>query len=121
MPWRRVLSCSPASRRSHQAQSGGVGFNAIPQFPPLIVGDMDEPVSLRLENRSTVEYANDEFNVTEITLVPNCGSKASSESCEAGARDPGVLTPSETASVATRPRPRWAATAVPVVRSRSRC
>ena len=88
------------------AQSGGFGFNAIPQFPQTAtVGAADVAASLRMENRSTEEYAFDTFRLTEITVVPNCGSKASAEICEPGARDPGVLVPSATGTGRNAPTP----------------
>jgi len=98
-----------AGAASAEAQLGGTGFNAIPQFPAQVTaGQTDVPVSLLLENRSTGEYLGDSFRVDAITLVPSCGSKLLSEDCPAGARDPNVLVPS-TAGADISPTGRGAA------------
>ncbi|MDP1849403.1 MAG: Ig-like domain-containing protein, partial [Solirubrobacteraceae bacterium] len=79
------------------AQDGGVGAAAIPQFPSTVtVGAQDVPVSLLVENRSTGEYADDNFQVNEITLTPSCGSQLGFGLCPVGAFDPGVFAPSAT-------------------------
>ncbi|MCA1689943.1 MAG: hypothetical protein LC720_05760, partial [Actinobacteria bacterium] len=78
--------------------SAGVGFLVVPNVPsPLTVGETGVPASLTLTNGSNGMEAGLSVLVTQITLVPSCGTKMiSGADCPAGAEDPGVLRVSPT-------------------------
>jgi PKD repeat protein len=73
--------------------SAGLGFLVAANAPSLLtVGQTGLPSSLTFTNGANGAQAQMNVNVTQITLVPSCGTHAiSGGDCPAAAVDPGVL------------------------------
>ena len=76
------------------AFSLGVGVS-----PTVKVGDT-RTMTVTFQNQSAsdpalgeVEYENDSYRLTSLTLVLSCGSQTPGADCPVGAKDPGVLVP----------------------------
>jgi uncharacterized repeat protein (TIGR01451 family) len=71
----------------------GVGFLVVPNLPsPLVVGQTGVPASLTFTNGSNGAQAALNVAVSQITLVPSCGTRAiSGGDCPVAAADPTVL------------------------------
>ena len=88
------------------ASSGwaGAAFSIVPSVPTNVtVGQTGVPAALTITNASfdgagQSDYTTDSFQLTQVTLVPSCGSQVASADCPAGSHDPGVLVPSATGS-----------------------
>ncbi|MEA2297356.1 MAG: hypothetical protein QOF77_292, partial [Solirubrobacteraceae bacterium] len=78
----------------------GLALGVGPTFPtPVTVGQTNVPASLQLSNVSTPPESGGTVSVTQIQLVPACGSSdPSTGDCPLAQADPGVFTLSPTAT-----------------------
>jgi Divergent InlB B-repeat domain len=81
----------------------GAGVSVVPAVPSNVAVGTTAASSISITNNSfngagETNFDTDGFQVSDITLVPSCGSQVFSADCPAGARDPGVLVPSNTAT-----------------------
>ncbi|MEA2297357.1 MAG: hypothetical protein QOF77_293 [Solirubrobacteraceae bacterium] len=78
----------------------GLALGVGPTFPtPVAVGQTNVPASLQLSNVSTPPESGGTVSVTQIMLVPACGSSdPSTGDCPLAQADPGVFTLSPTAT-----------------------
>ncbi len=79
----------------------GTGVSVVPSVPANVTVGTTPATSLTIANVSgngpgETGFETDSFQVTDITLVPSCGSQVFSGDCPAGSQDPGVLVPGAT-------------------------
>ncbi|MDQ6945461.1 MAG: hypothetical protein M3256_04135 [Actinomycetota bacterium] len=83
---------------STPAAFAGVGLGVIPNFPsPVSVGQTAVPASITITNLSNGPEATGNVTLTDVTLVPSCGTFSANSDCPAAGADPGVFKVSATA------------------------
>ena len=76
----------------------GVAASVVPSVPSSVGVGQTVAASLVITNNSSngpgeTDYDTDAFEITDITLVPSCGSATFGATCPAGFDDEGVLVP----------------------------
>jgi len=79
------------------AAFAGVGLGIIPNFPStVVVGQSNVSGSLTITNLSNGPEATGNVTLSQILLVPSCGTFSPSPQCPAAGADPGVFAISAT-------------------------
>jgi len=72
--------------------SAGIGLGVVPTFPTVVaVGQTNLPASLTISNNSTPPETAGVVILTDITLVPSCGTTGGFGDCPPASAEPGVF------------------------------